>query len=259
MRRGFAAVSVLAAALLLASCGGGGKKAAAGPPPQGSPELRHPASDITGAVVVEEMHAHLLAAARLYLNKRYDFAAAQLDAARVEYRKIGPAVRTRNPLLDRELNAAFPLMAGEISRRVSAPGLGRRLGPLQGQVLDAALADAVSGAARRDPGVAALVAGRLARQAGREYAVAASEGFTASGVRAYQDAFGLVARAQAVARQIGGALGPQNGAVSRSLADAYSAGFPTGVLTPRHLPAARVQSDLARARAALSRRFGFAA
>lgn len=259
MRPRFAALLALAGALLLASCGGGGRAPAAKPPPEGSPALRHPSSDIAGALAVEDTRAHLLAASRLYLTKRYESAAAQVEAARSEYRRIGTAVRQRNPVLDRELSAAFPLLNAQIAEHVSASALGRRLGPLQGQVLDAALADAVSGAARRDPGVAALVAGRLARQAGREYAVAASEGFTASGVRAYQDAFGLVARAQAVARQIGGALGPQNGAVSRSLADAYSAGFPTGVLTPRHLPAARVEADLARARAALSRRFGFAA
>jgi hypothetical protein len=249
----------LAGALLLASCGGGGRAQAAKAPPQGSPTLRHPASDIAGALAVEDTRAHLLAASRLYLTKRYDFAAAQVEAARLEYRRIGPAVRQRNPVLDRELSAAFSLLSGQISRRVSAPVLGRRLGPLQGQVLDAALTDAVSGAARRDAAVSALVVGRLAQQASREYAVADSQGFSARGVRAYQDAFGFVARAQAVARQISGTLGPQLGAVNRALGDAYSAGFSTGARTPRHLAVVRVEADLARARAALSRRFGFAA
>jgi hypothetical protein len=258
VRRRLAALSALASVLVLASCGGGAKAPAAKPPPQGSPATRHPPSDIAGALAVEQMRAHLLAAARLYLNKRYRLAAAQVDAARFEYRHIGTAVRGRNPVLDRELSAAFRLLSAQISQHVSAPELGRRLGPLQGQVLDAALTDAVSGAARRDPAVSALVVGRLAQQAEREYAVAGSEGFSARGVRAYQDAFGLVARAQAVARQIG-ALGPQQGAVNRALGDAYAAGFPTGVRAPRRLPAARVEADLARARAGLSRRFGFAA
>jgi hypothetical protein len=248
--------AALAAALLLASCGGGGGGSLK--PAQGPPSARHPASDLNAELAAEEMRVHLLVAARLYNNGRFGLASAQMASAKNEYAKLTTAVRARDGALDREFHAAFPVIAGEIDQRLPALGVTNRMGLVQGQLLDAAIADSVSKAARNDPGFTAQAMMQLATEGARDYALAAQQGgFTDQGKRAYQDAFGLITRASSLSHTIANFLGPQRSAVINALNDAHQRGFPTGVLVPKKLDPAGVQAGVQRAQAAVSQRFGF--
>jgi hypothetical protein len=229
-------------------------------PPQGPPAARHSASDIAAALAVEEMRAHLLVAARLYNNGRFQFASDHMSAAEADYRTITRAVRTRDSALDREFHASFGVIAGQIAQRAPPLTVMNRMGILQGQFLDAAMHDSVSKPAAGDPGVDALVMMRLANQGAREYALAASVGnFTPRGKHAYQDAFGLLTRASSISHTISTSLGPQRNAIVNGLNNAHSAGFPTGVLVPRHLHPAAVAAGVRKAGQGVSLRFGFTA
>jgi hypothetical protein len=205
------------------------------------------------------MRVHLLVAARLYGNGRFQFAAEHMNVAKDEYATITDAVHSRDAVLDREFHAAFGAIADQISHRASAPGVMVRMGLMQGQLLDAAIQDSVSKPALNDPGVAAQVMSRLAAEGARDYAVAASEGFSERGRRAYQDAFGLITRASSISHLVSNSLGPQRNAIVNGLNDAHEHGFPTGVLVPRHLDLARVAAGVHRAQAGIAERFGFSA
>jgi hypothetical protein len=257
VNRVFAIAAALAASVLLASCGGGGGGGSA-KPPQGPPSARHPASDLSAELAGEEMRAHLLVAARLYNNMRFDFAAAHMATAKQEYNSITAAVRSRDSVLDREFHAAFGVIAGQITQRAPALQVTTRMGLMQGQLLDAAIRDSIGKAAFNDPGLDAYVMIRLAAQGAREYALSASQGgFSDAGKRAYQDAFGLITRASSISHNISGFLGPQRNAIINGLNNAHNKGFPTGVLVPRKLDPAGVAAGVQRAQAAVSKRFGF--
>jgi hypothetical protein len=242
---------------VLAACGGGGGGGSA-KPPQGPPSARHPASDLAAELAGEEMRAHLLVAARLYNNLKFQFASAHMAAAQQEYKTLTDAVRRRDSALDREVHAAFPVIAGQIAQRQPALAVTTRMGLVQGQLLDAAIRDAMGQAAFNDPGVTAYVMSRLAAQGAREYALAASQGgFTDVGRRGYQDAFGLITRASSLSHNISNFLGPERNAVINGLNNAHNKGFPTGVLVPRNLDPAGVQAGVQQALAGVQKRFGF--
>jgi hypothetical protein len=250
-------VAALAASLLLASCGGGGGGGSA-KPPQGPPSARHPSSDLAAELTGEEMRVHLLVAARLYNNGRFQLAAAHMASAKQEYDVITAAVRRRDSALDREFHAAFGVIDGQITQRAPALAVTTRMGLMQGQLLDAAIRDSVGRATFNDPGVGALVMSELASQGAREYALAATAGgFSDRGKRAYQDAFGLITRASSISHNISGFLGPQRNAIINGLNDSHNKGFPTGVLVPRKLDPAGVAAGVQRAQAGVAKRFGF--
>ncbi len=259
MTRVIAAAGALVAAFLVASCGGGGGSTSV-TPPQGPPSARHPASAVSAELTGEQMRAHLFVADRLYINAKFGFSAAHIATAKQEYNSLSPLVRPRDSVLDREFHAAFPVIDGQIAQRAPLLAVTNRMGMVQGQLLEAAIHDAMGNAAFNDPGVSALVMMRLAEQGAREYAHAAAVGgFTPQGKRAYQDAFGLITRASSLSHNISNALGPQRNAVVNGLNDAHSNGFPTGVLEPRKLHPLAVAAGVRRAQAAVSQRFGFAA
>lgn len=204
------------------------------------------------------MRAHLLVAARLYNNAKFQFASAHIAAAQREYNTLTGAVRSRDAALDREFHAAWGVIAGQIAQRQPPLAVITRMGLVQGQLLDAGIRDAVGKPAYNDPGVSAWVMLRLATQGAREYSLAASRGgFTPAGKTAYQDAFGLITRASSISHNISNWLGPQRNAVVNGLNDAHNAGFPTGVLVPRKLDPAGVTAGVQRAQAAVAKRFGF--
>jgi hypothetical protein len=204
------------------------------------------------------MRAHLFVATRLYINFKYTLSAAHIAAAQREYNSLTGLVRPRDSVLDREFHAAFPVITGQIAQRAPLLAVTNRMGLVQGQLLDAAIKDAMGTAAFNDPGVTALVMSRLATQGANEYALAAQVGgFSDRGRRAYQDAFGLLTRASSLSHNIGNFLGPQRNAVVNGLNNAHNAGFPTGVLVPRKLNAAGVAAGVQQAQAGVQRRFGF--
>jgi hypothetical protein len=180
-----------------------------------------------------------------------------MNRAQARYASITDAVRLRDAALDREFHAAFGVISGQIAQKAPPLAVANRMGLMQGQLLDAAIADSVSRPARDDPGVGAFVASTLLAQGGRAYAAAAREGLTDSGKREFQDAFGLISRASSVAHGISPSLGGQRNRIINSIGNAHNHGFPVGVLVPRQLHPAQVAADIARAQAAIAKRFGF--
>jgi hypothetical protein len=247
-----------ALALPLAGCGGGGSGGSSRPP-QGDPSLRHSSSDLDAALTAEEMRAQLLEATRLYNNGRWQFSAQHMARAETRYTSLTDAVRLREPALDREFHAAFGVIDGQIAQKAPKPVVINRMGLMQGQLLDAAIADAVSRRARNDPGVGAYVTSALLARGGRAYAAAAREGLTDKGRQDFQDAFGLISRANSVAHGISPSLGGQRKRIINSIGDAHNHGFPAGVLWPKQLQQVRVAAAIARTQAAIQKRFGFRA
>ncbi len=252
MRKGLLG-AVLAVPLALAACGGGGGKTA--PLPQGPPTLRHPASQVASSLDAEVMRAHLVAASSLYGVGRRADAQAHMNAAQTGYARLTSVVRAKDAVLDREINAAFGIIAGQISANEAPPQVSNRMGLMQGQLLDAAITDSVDLSARSDPTVGAQVLVDLANQGNAAYAAAAAASGTPAGRRAFQDAFGLLTRVLAIARNLKGSFGPQAGAAAGAAGAAHNDGFPLGVLEPKTLQQAKVTADLARLRAAVARRF----
>jgi hypothetical protein len=242
-----------AASLLLAACGGGNAHKA--PPPQGPPTLRHPAADIDSAQAAEDMRAQLVTASSLYGVGQLADSQAHMDVAKTGYSRLTDAVRRRDAILDREIHAAFGVIAGQIAQKQAAPVVENRMGLIQGQLLNAAISDAVSLPARNDPTVAAQVLVNLANAGQRSYLAASRGTGTVQGRHDFQDAFGLLTRALAVGRGIGLALGPQRVPALNALGAAHNDGFPLGVLVPKSLQAAKVTADVARLKAAVAKRF----
>ena len=258
MRRGaLAALAAVAVSLAISACGGGGGGGGnAVPPPHGPPTLRHPAADVAAAQAAEEMRAQLVAASSLYGVGRRADARAHVNAAQTSYAGLTRLVRRRDAVLDREISAAFGVIAGQIARKEAPPQVTLRMGLVQGQLLDAAISDAVSLPARNDPTVAAQVLDNLASQGLRDYLSAVRHGpATPIGSRAFQDSFGLLSRAVTVAHQLGAAFGPEKSAVTGSVGAAHNDGFPLGVLVPKTLQPAKVTADVRRMRAAVAKRF----
>jgi hypothetical protein len=247
----FAALVVLAA-LLLAACG---SSKSSTPPPQGPPTLRHPAAEVDAARIAEEMRAQLVSASSLYGVGQVADSKLHMDAAAADYARITDRVRRGDALLDHEILAAFPVIAGQIARKEGAPAVENRMGMIQGQLLNAAINNAVSLPARTDPTVGAQVLVDLATEGQRAYQAAARDVGSAESKRAFEDSFGLMTRAVAVGRGIGLALGPQRVAALNALGAAHNDGFPLGVIQPKTLQVAKVNADVARLKAAIAKRF----
>jgi hypothetical protein len=242
----------LAASLLLAACGSSKPKP---PPPQGPPTLRHPASDVDAARAAEEMRAQLVAASSLYGVGQLADSQVHMDSAQTEYAQLTARVRRGDALLDHEIMAAFPVIAGQIARKEAPPQVENRMGLIQGQLLNAAISNAVSLSARNDPTVAAQVLVDITTEGQRAYAAAASDLGSSESRRQFQDSFGLLTRALAVARGIGLGLGPQRVPALNALGAAHNDGFPLGVVLPKTLQVAKVTADVARLKAAIAKRF----
>jgi hypothetical protein len=247
-----AAAGLAAAVALLAGCGGSTKST---PLPQGPPTLRHPAGEVNAALAAEEMRAQLVTASSLYGVGQPADSQLHMDAAKTDYARLTAPVRRGDALLDHEILAAFPVIAGQIARKEAPPQVENRMGLIQGQLLNAAIANAVSLPARNDPTVAAQVLVDLATQGQRDYVDAARDLGSPASRRQFQDAFGLLTRALAVGRGIGLGLGPQRIAALNALGAAHNDGFPLGVVQPKTLQPVKVTADVTRLKAAIAKRF----
>jgi hypothetical protein len=244
--------AALAASLLLAACGGAAHRP---PPPHGPPTLRHPASDITAAQTAEEMRAQLVVASSLYGAGRLADSQLHMDAAQKGYAGLTAIVSPKTPVLDREIHAAFGVIAGQIAAKEAPPQVTNRMGLIQGQLLDAAIADSVDIDARNDPTVAAQVLLNVATKGQAAYQAAVAGGSSTQGRRDFQNAFGLLTRSLALARNLSPSLGPERKPAINAIAAAHRDGFPLGVLLPAKLAPQEVAADVARMQAAVAKRF----
>ena len=84
-----------------------------------------------------------------------------------------------------------------------------RMGLVQGQLLNAAIADSVDLGARNDPTVAAQVVLNLSAKGEAAYAAAAAAAPGPHRTQEFQNAFGLLTRALALTRNLSPSLGPE--------------------------------------------------
>lgn len=244
--------AALAASLLLAACGGTSHGT---PVPLGAPTLRHPASDIQAAQTAEEMRAQLVVASSLYGAGRLADSQMHMNAAQAGYTTLTGPVSRQDPILDREINAAFPVIAGQIAAKEAPMQVTNRMGLVQGQLLNAAIADSVDLGARNDPTVAAQVVLNLSAKGEAAYAAAAAAPPGPHRTQEFQNAFGLLTRALALTRNLSPSLGPERRAAINAIGAAHNDGFPLGVLEPAQLQPVKVAADVKRMQAAVARRY----
>lgn len=249
--RGLAAAAL--AALALAGCGGDGD----GEPATGDPAARHGERPIEIVLTIERARARLTAASELYATGRAEDALVQLRHARRIWSELSGEVRARDPVLEREISAAFAAVEGDMSRSRPFDTVRDRLSPLGAQLLGGVLDELVEQDARADEGLKAEVLRRLMPALAQAYAQGAGDG---PGARlSLEHAYGLLVRAQALTRDIASKLGPKRDAAINGLKDLRSEAFPEGAVLPAvRLPPARVQEAAEAVREALSERFGLA-
>lgn len=239
--RATALLSVLA--LLAAGCGDGGESSRVPPP------ARFGEGPAAALVSVERIRSQLAVASDLAAIGRRQPALAHLREAARRWDAVAMRVRSGDPVLGREVSAAFALVATTLRGATAFDPVRDRLAPLQGQLLGGVREELVPDkVARLDPGVNAAALRRLLAEAERRYA--------AGGAPALEDAFGLIDRSQAVARDVAADLGPRRDAVVEGLKDLRGAAFPDGVALPaRPADSAEVRRRIAAIQTALRARF----
>ena len=248
----------LAAALLLAGCGGGGDDG--GSAPQGPPAERHGEAVLLDFGSIEAVRAELVAASDGYVAGFEEDALTHVRAAESTYAELlSPKVGTEDSMLDRELRAAFDRLEADIGERRGLRGVRTRAGYVSGQLLDGALAALVPRDAREDSGLKAEVMRRLLDPLEAQYENAGSLPEKSDEARiSAQSAYGLLGRAQTLARSVGKDFGPQLDAVSNGLAGVREPTWPVGIASPVLGRDAEMKDALDRVRAALIERFGLA-
>lgn len=229
-------LAVLGAALALAGASACGE--AADPAPPRGPALAQVGErGLADLFAVELIRARLRAASDLYGLGRREDALAHLAAARDGYAALSPRVSAREARLDREIRVAFHLLDrwmtdGEASERVR-----ERISPVADQLLGGAVTSLLPSGVRFDPHVQAETLRRLLRELDTTYARAAPPPAPGDdrARRAFQRAYGLLARAQTVASDIQDSLGPARDPVLMPLSTLRAQAFP-GDLGPPPAP-----------------------
>ena len=218
------------ASLLLAT-GGCGALASPAPVPRGPAAERHGEAAVATCERVEDVRSRLLVAGDLAALRATDDARGHLAAARASYGPLSPRVRARDRALDREILRAFVLVGARLTNRTTLERVREPLDALSGQLMDGVLAAVTSSAARSDPGLAAEVVRRTTAAGSRRYAAGAPPAGR-DRRRAFQHAYGLLARAQLLARGLAEPLGPEKDAVTMTFATLRFEAYPMG-LGPR--------------------------
>ena len=250
-----AAAAVLAALVCaLAACGSGG---GAGQVPRGNPDARHGVAAVDDYASVELLRSLLIASGDEYFagGSAAD-ARTQLSRARAAYDALAGRVKAADPVLDREVVARFDRLATDIRRGVR-PDLYRGLeGPLADQLMEGVSQALVPKSARTDRGLQAEALRRLtARLAATYDAAATSNGDGGAARLAFQEAWGLWRRAQAVESLVKQSLGGQAGAVAKTLNNLRGDAFPNGPRALQAPPSSKVDSASAKIVRALNGRF----
>ncbi len=178
-----------------------------------------------------------------------------MNAAQAGYTTLTGPVSRQDPVLDREINAAFGVIAGQIAAKEAPLQVTNRMGLVQGQLLDAAIGDSVDLAARNDPTVAAQVLLNLSARARPPTRPRPRRPAGPRRTQEFQNAFGLLTRALALARNLSPSLGPERRAAINAIGAAHNDGFPLGVLEPAQLQPVKVAADVKRMQAAVARRY----
>ena len=251
-----AAAALAAIALLVAGCGGGGS----GSVPRGSPDARHGPAAVDDYAAVELIRARLIASSdAYYAGGSADDARAQLARARAAYAVLAARVKSKDPVVDREVIFRFNALARDI-RSGMPPDHYRDLAtPLADQLMDGVSQAIVPAAARNDRGLQAEALRRVTALLSATYDASASGADETTARLAFQDAWGLWRRAVALTALIKPDLGGQQSTVADSLNNLRGKAFPNGPNTLDTPPAEKVDQVGTKVIDALDKRFGFTA
>ena len=229
--------------------------------PHGPPVERHGERALGDLALVERSRARLVASSDLYALGFAPDARDHLAAAETAYaERLSGRVRARDRLLDREIGAAFQATDEAMGALAPFGAVRPRLAPLSDQLIGGAAEALVPGPARTDPGVQAEVLSRLAAGLSEAYAAGLSSALPERRARlSQQQAYGLLARSQGLARGLAPSLGPESGAVIDTLSDVRARAYPVGIQRPDFAAPPREVATLTdRVRRALERRYGLA-
>jgi hypothetical protein len=245
------AAAALASAVVVSACGG---EDGDEPAPKGPPAARVGEASIRTYQDVERIRARLVATSDLFFLRQSGGAQVQLAAARRGYDELTGLVRTEDAVLDREIQAAFPLIEQLIGRGTTFDAVRDRLSPLLDQLLGGAAAALVPAEARNDRGLQAEVLSRLLDDFVTQFSRAAGP-YGAEAERALEYSYGLLARAQSVGRGLSESLGPQKDDVTEGIAGIREGSFPENMFHPTPKPVAQVTGEVEEVKAALAKRF----
>jgi hypothetical protein len=254
-RRAAAAALASLALLALAGCGSSGPRV-----PHGNPDLRRGPQAVDSYAQVEFIRALVIASSdEYYAGGAADDARLQLTRAHTLYDQVAGRVRSADRVVDREVSARFGLVA-KVLREGTPPDRYRDLaGPLADQLMDGVAQALVPQAARSDPGVAAEALRRVAVRMAADYDTSASALDETQARLAFEEAWGLWRRAQALQSILGNRLGGEQGLVKNTLGNLRNPAFPQGPLPPDQPNVKKVDSASLRIQTALARRFGLTA
>ena len=257
-RRDWGAACAVALALALAlgigGCGGSGPKV-----PRGDPDLRHGPTAIDSYAQVEFMRALLIASSdEFYAGGPAGDARTQLQRARALYNQLAGRVRTADPTVDREVTARFNLVARLLAQGAPPDRYRDFAGPLSDQLMDGVSQALVPRAAGADPGVKAEALRRIAIRMAADYDAATSALDDTQARLAFEEAWGMWRRGQAVANILGNELGSKQSLVKNTLATIHAKSFPQGPSIPQSPRPDQVDGASVEIVDAVVKRFGLA-
>ena len=209
--RSTAALAVACVLALATGCGSQPKV------PHGNPDNRHGAQIVDLYSAVELLRALVIASSdSYYAGGSETDARTQLERARASYDQLAGRVRAANPVLDHEVVVRFDLIAGLLRKGVRPDHYRDLAGPLGDQLMDGVSQALVPQAARTDPGVQAEALRRIALRLAATYDAASSPATDTPSRLAFEEAWGLWRRAQALDLVLGARLGNQQGSVTNA-------------------------------------------
>ena len=254
MRR---AAALAAICVLAAGCGSSGS----GGVPRGNPDARHGPGAVDDYSAVELLRAKLVASSdSYYAGGSADDARTQLSRARAAYDTVAARVKTKDPVVDREVVARFDTLARDIRAGTSPDHYRDLANPLADQLMDGVSQALVPQAARSDRGVQAEALRRVTQRLAATYDASASGSTDIGTARlAFEESWGLWRRALALTTLIKPSLGGQKNTVAGSLNALRGSAFPDGPNLIDAPPTQKVDSAGTKVIDALGKRFGFSA
>jgi hypothetical protein len=249
MRR---AALTAAFALLLTGCGSGG----GGAVPSGNPDSRHGPAAVDAYASVELLRALLIASSdEYYSGGSAADARTQLQRARGAYDGRAARVRTKDPIIDREVIARFEVLERNLRQGITPDHYRDLAGPLADQLMDGVVQAVVPQSARTDRGVQAEALRRVTTRLAATYAASASGIDTDTARLAFEESWGLWRRALALTALMKPNLGAQKNAIAGALNGLRGTAFPNGPNQVDAPPAAKVDAAGQKVIQALNKRF----
>jgi hypothetical protein len=152
--------------------------------------------------------------------------------------------------------ARFNVIARDLKAGITPDHYRDLANPLSDQLMDGVTDALVPPAARSDRGLQAEALRRVTARMDATYDASAGGADPATARVAFEEAWGLWRRAQALTALVKASLGSQAGAVATTLNNLRGTAFPNGPTEPDAPPASKVDAASAKVTNALSKRFG---